>query len=73
MYFSEHLLAYMIEGAKSIKNKYFVITPQISKLWDGSWDVLVNPLYQNIPYETWFETDIFDIIHNKITFAFNFF
>jgi hypothetical protein len=64
MYFSEHLLAYMIEGAKSIKNEYFVITPQISKLWDNSWDILVNPLYQDIPYETWFETDIFDIIHN---------
>jgi hypothetical protein len=66
MYFSEYLLAYMIEGAKSIKNKYFVITPQISKLWDNSWDVLVNPLYQNIPYETWFETDTFDIIHNDL-------
>ena len=64
MYFSEHLLAYMIEGAKSIKNEYFVITPQISKLWDNSWDILVNPLYQDISYETWFETDIFDIIHN---------
>lgn len=64
MYFSEHLLAYMIEGAKSIKNEYFVITPQISKLWDNSWDILVNPLYQDIPYETWFETDIFNIIHN---------
>ena len=66
MYFSEHLLAYMIEGAKSIKNEYFIITPQISKLWDNSWDVLVNPLYQNIPYETWYEKDVFDIIHNDV-------
>jgi hypothetical protein len=64
MYFNENLLAYMIEGAKSIKNEYFVITPQISKLWDNSWDILVNPLYQDIPYKTWFETDVFDIIHN---------
>ncbi len=64
MYFSEHLLAYMIEGAKSIKNEYFVITPQISKLWDDTWDILVNPLYKDIPYETWFENEIFDIIHN---------
>ena len=52
MYFSEHLLAYLIEGAKSVKNKYFVITPQISKLWDNSWDILVNPLYKNTPYKT---------------------
>jgi hypothetical protein len=64
MYFSEHLLSYMIEGAKAIKNKNFVITPQISKLWDNTWDVLVNPLYNDKSYESWFETDIFDIIHN---------
>ena len=64
MYFSEHLLAYLIEGAKSVKNKYFVITPQISKLWDNSWDILVNPLYKNTPYKTWSDIDVFDIIHN---------
>lgn len=64
MYFHEHLLGYMIQGAKQIKNKYFVITPQISKLWDNSWDVLVNPLYQNIPYPEWNQVDIHNIIFN---------
>jgi hypothetical protein len=54
----------MIEGAKTIKNKHFVITPQISKLWDNTWDILVNPLYNDKSYENWFETDIFDIIYN---------
>jgi hypothetical protein len=66
MYFNEHLLAYMIEGAKSINNQYFVITPQISKLWDNSWDILVNPLYQNMSYENWYEKDIFDIIYDDV-------
>ena len=66
MYFNEHLLAYMIEGAKSINNQYFVITPQISKLWDDSWDILVNPLYQNMSYENWYEKDIFDIIYDDV-------
>jgi hypothetical protein len=64
MYFSEYSLSYMIEGAKTIKNKHFVITPQISKLWDNTWDILVNPLYNDKLYENWFETDIFDIIYN---------
>jgi hypothetical protein len=64
MYFSEYSLSYMIEGAKTIKNKHFVITPQISKLWDNTWDILVNPLYNDKSYENWFETDIFDIIYN---------
>ena len=64
MYFHEHLLGYMIEGAKQIKNKYFVITPQTSKLWDNSWDILVNPLYQNIPHPEWDQVDIHGIIFN---------
>jgi len=64
MYFHEHLLSQMIEGAKQIPNEYFVITPQTSKLWDPSWDILVNPLYQHIPYEKWYEVDTFDIIFN---------
>ena len=64
MYFNETLLGIMIQAAEQVNNKYFVITPQISKLWDSTWDVLVNPLYQDIPYSTWYETDSFDIIHN---------
>lgn len=64
MYFSEHLLFYLIESSKNIKNKYFVITPQILKKWDSSWDMLVNPLYQNISYDKWFKTDAFDVIYN---------
>tara|TARA_R110001632_G_scaffold24324_1_gene68032 strand:- start:996 stop:1901 length:906 start_codon:yes stop_codon:yes gene_type:complete len=63
IYFHEHLLAQIIEGAKQVPNKYFVITPQISKLWDSSWDILVNPSYQHLPYEKWNEVDTFDIIY----------
>ena len=45
MYFNETLLGTMIQAASQITNEYFVITPQISKLWDVTWDPLVNPLY----------------------------
>jgi hypothetical protein len=65
MIFDERLLYYMIEGAKQIKNKYFVITPQIPKLWDSTWDPLVNPTYMNIPYSEWNKQDMFDIINNQ--------
>lgn len=64
MYFSEYLLNYLIEGAKQVKNKYFVITPQISKLWDHTWDEITNPQYHNISYDKWKEVDIFDIRNN---------
>ena len=45
MYFSEYTITYLIEAAKQINNKYFVITPQTSKLWDPSWDEITNPKY----------------------------
>jgi hypothetical protein len=63
--FDEKLLAYYCEAIKSIPNEYFLITPQISKMWDSSWDIITNPLYQNIPYEQWQQKDCFDIIYNQ--------
>jgi len=63
--FDEHLLAYYCEAIKSIKNEYFLITPQITKMWDSSWDILVNPLYKDVPYETYLKYDNFNVIHNQ--------
>ena len=65
MYFSEHLLYYMIESAKNIKGDNFVITPQTHKLWDGSWDVITDPDYLETPYKDWDKIDIFDL-RNKL-------
>jgi hypothetical protein len=61
MWFHEHTLFYIIESAKQIKNKYFIITPEIYKLWDWTWDELVNENYQNVPYSDWNKSDIFEI------------
>ena len=61
MWFHEHLLFYLIEAAKQCKDKYFVITPEIYKLWDATWDELVHDAYQSIPYEQWNQSDIFEI------------
>ena len=61
MWFHEHTLFYIIESAKQIKDKYFIITPEIHKLWDWTWDELVNENYQNIPYSDWNKSDIFEI------------
>ena len=65
MYFSEHALSYLIEASKQINNKYFVITPQISKVGDADWDEITNPKYANIPYSDYLEIDTFDIIYNN--------
>ena len=59
--FHEYLLYYLIETAKNIKNKYFILTPQITKRWDSSWDILVNEKFINIPYEKCIDVDMSEI------------
>jgi hypothetical protein len=59
--FHEYLLYYLVEAAKGIQNEYFVLTPQIFKSWDSSWDVLVNEKFANIPYEKCIDVDIHEI------------
>lgn len=63
-YFSEYLLSYLIESAKIVKNKYFVITPEIHKMWDFTWDEITNKEYIDIPYDEWNLSNIFDIRYN---------
>ena len=65
IYFSEHALFYLIESAKQIKNKYFVITPQISKVGDADWDEITNPKYVNIPYTDYLKVDTFDVMYDS--------
>ena len=65
MYFSEYALPYMIESIKHIPNKYFMITPQISKVGDSSWDEITNEKYVNIPYSDYLKVDTFDIINDN--------
>ena len=64
MYFGEDLLSSLISAAKLIKNKYFVITPQVHKMWDHTWDVLTSEDYLDVPYDHWDKADIFDIRYN---------
>ena len=67
MYFSEHFLALMIESTKVIKNKYYVVTPEIHKMWDHTWDEITNQRYMDVPYAEWNSTDVYDIRHHMKT------
>jgi hypothetical protein len=64
--FSEYVLPYMIEAVKHIPNKYFMVTPQISKVGDSSWDEITNEKYINIPYSDYLKVDTFDVINNNM-------
>lgn len=49
--FSTLTLKLLLDSAKSIKNEYFIISPQIPKLWDSSWYVLMNSSYANFQWD----------------------
>jgi hypothetical protein len=61
IYFSEHTIPLLIESAKQVTNKHFVITPEIYKMWDNTWDEITNEKYLNVPYEDWNKGDIFKV------------
>lgn len=64
IHFSEYLLSYLIESARLVPNKYFVITPEISKKWDNTWDEITNKKYQDIPYDQWNNFNVFDFMRD---------
>jgi hypothetical protein len=48
--FKPETLAYLMSAAKTINNEYYIISPQTPKLWDYTWDVLVNEYYSKNDY-----------------------
>jgi hypothetical protein len=63
--FSEYTLSYIAESAKQISNKYFIITPQVSKVGDSDWDRIVDPKYINIPYSDYLEVDTINVCYSN--------
>ena len=51
MFYPNTTLKYMMDAAKIIKNKFYVLSPQSTLLWDSSWDILVNESYKNLKHE----------------------
>lgn len=50
--FNQYTLSTILEASLEIKkiNSKYIITPECVKLWDNTWDVLVNDNFQNQPY-----------------------
>lgn len=46
--FKPESLSYIINGARALDNEYYIISPQIYKLWDDSWDSLVNDNFKHL-------------------------
>ena len=65
--FKPELLPTIINSSKLIEDEYYIITPQIVRLWDNSWDILVNQKYINVPpsKENYENTDPFFTLVSK--------
>jgi len=48
--FKPETLALLISSAKTTNDDYYIISPQTPRLWDFTWDVLVNNVYLNEQY-----------------------
>jgi len=49
MIFPDNTIASLIGAYKAVDDKHCIITPQIHRLWDETWDILVNEDYINTP------------------------
>lgn len=46
--FNKSILSLFEKSVSVIPNKYFIITPEIPKFWDKSWDVISNKRYSHM-------------------------
>lgn len=57
LYFSSLNLGYLFLALDQITNKYQIVSSQLTKLWDSSWDMLCNSQFINQSYEFYKELD----------------
>lgn len=61
--FKPETLKHMINASKVVDTEYYIISPQIVKLWDDTWDILVNEKYiNNPPGQGYKEQDPFQVV-----------
>lgn len=58
IFFRDDTLFYLIEAYKSVNNPHTIVTPQIVRQWDTTWDVLVNKPHKNNEIGYYADADI---------------
>jgi hypothetical protein len=66
--FPEQLLKYQLEASYLLKDKYILI-PNIVKLWDYTWDILVHDDFKNKPYGYYLHHDSINTINQDINYV----
>lgn len=64
MYFPMHILQVLEFAINQIKESHYIITPELIRYWDPSWDVITNKKFLNEPHN---HRDYFDMYSvNKV-------
>lgn len=63
--FPEQLLKYQLEASYKVKGKYIII-PNIVKMWDSSWDILVHKDYIDIQDNKYYEKHKRELTESQI-------
>ena len=58
IYFPKHILYALSSFVYEMKDPEYILTPEIIKYWDNSWDVITNKKYLNQPFN---HRDFFDM------------
>jgi hypothetical protein len=58
IYFPKHILTGLGAAVNGINNKYYLVTPEIIRYWDSSWDVITNKKFLSEPFN---HRDFFDM------------
>lgn len=62
LFFNDTFLAYLSNAAEALKeHPYYIITPQITRQWDSSWDVLVNETLLDRPFNDNLTANVFKL------------
>ena len=67
MIFPDNTIVSLIGAHQALGDTNCIITPQIHRLWDTTWDVLVNEDYINIPasHDNYFGFDGYELFKNN--------
>lgn len=64
LFFGDKFLGYLGSAINAIQKngiEYYVVTPQITRQWDSTWDVLVNEDLLNRPFNDNLVANVFDL------------
>ena len=61
IFFPTQTLPMLIHATKQITDDRYILTPEIVRWWDASWDCIVNKKYINHPHEMRMSFDIYSL------------